>query len=340
MVHHLSLSIYPRITVSIYKDDNADSVFGESYISLRQRHKKLKEEDIAVCGCKFDASDPLTACGEGCINVWTSTECTLGYCQCAENCRNQRFQKREYAKTKLFRTEGRGWGLLADENIKAEQFIIEYCGEVISSEAAKERSQVYEAHELKDTYIFSLNSNYFIDATQKGSLARFINHSCRPNCETRKWTVLGETRVGIFAKQDISVGMELTYNYHFEWYGGANVRCLCGAANCSNFLGAKSQRFQECNHLWEDGDPRYLVDDIPTYDSSEDESVPVVSGTSGGNEQTAMFNENEGSMPKFEPSNSTSENYNIGSGSTTKTKFGTSAHLLTYSKKIKTSTWR
>jgi len=66
-----------------------------------------------------------------------------------------------------------------------------------------------------------------------------------PNCETSKWIVSGETRVGIFAKQDISVGMELTYEYNFEWYyGGANVRCLCGAANCSLFLGAKCRRFR------------------------------------------------------------------------------------------------
>nr|XP_016453217.1 PREDICTED: histone-lysine N-methyltransferase ASHH1-like [Nicotiana tabacum] len=223
---------------------------------LGRKHKKLKEEDIAICECKYDASDPESACGEGCLNVLTSTECTPGYCHCGENCRNQRFQKCEYAKTKLFRTEGRGWGLLADENIKAGQFIIEYSGEVISSEEAKKRSQAYEAHELKDAYIISLNANYFIDATRKGSFARFINHSCHPNCETRKWTVLGETRVGIFAKQDISVGTELAYNYNFEWYGGATVRCLCGAANCSIFLGAKSQGFQEYNHVWEDGDVR------------------------------------------------------------------------------------
>lgn len=65
-----------------------------------------------------------------------------------------------------------------------------------------------------------------------------------PNCETRKWTVLGETRVGIFAKVDIAVGTELAYDYNFEWYGGVTVRCLCGAANCSLFLGAKSQGFQ------------------------------------------------------------------------------------------------
>uniref|UniRef100_A0A3Q7IYV6 SET domain-containing protein n=1 Tax=Solanum lycopersicum TaxID=4081 RepID=A0A3Q7IYV6_SOLLC len=216
----------------------------------------------------------------------------------------KRFQKCEYAKSKLFRTEGRGWGLSADENIKAGQFIMEYCGEVLSSEAAKKRCLAYEAHKIKDAYIMSLNANYFIDATKKGSLARFINHSCQPNCETRKWIVLGETRVGIFAKRDISVGMELSYNYNFEWYGGAPVHCLCGAANCSLFLGAKSQGSrlaQECSTVLEEGNNRHIVENLPLYD---DESSPVISGTSGGNEHTKILNDGEGSTFQLEPTNS------------------------------------
>ncbi|KAL7587646.1 hypothetical protein Lser_V15G35670 [Lactuca serriola] len=240
--------------------------------SGRKQQIKKKDEDIAVCECKLDPGKTELACGERCLNVLTNTECTPGYCPCGTYCNNQRFQKCEYAKTKLFKTEGRGWGLLADENIKAGQFIIEYCGEVISSEEAKARSQTYEAQGLRDAYIISLNGSYFIDATRKGSLGRFINHSCQPNCETRKWTVSGETRVGIFAKQDICVGTELAYDYNFEWYGGVNVRCLCGAPNCSIFLGAKSQGFQEHNHVWEDGDDRYTVDEFPLYDSAEDEA--------------------------------------------------------------------
>jgi histone-lysine N-methyltransferase SETD2 len=66
----------------------------------------------------------------------------------------------------------------------------------------------------------------------------------QPNCETRKWNVLGEIRVGIFAKHDIPIGTELAYDYNFEWFGGAKVRCLCGALKCSGFLGAKSRGFQ------------------------------------------------------------------------------------------------
>ncbi|KNA24538.1 hypothetical protein SOVF_014760 isoform B, partial [Spinacia oleracea] len=247
------------------------------YIHLSQnefsyrKHKKQKEEDIVICECKYNPSDPESACGDGCLNVHTNTECTPGYCPCGEVCKNQKFQKCEYAKTKLFSTNGRGWGLLADEEIKAGQFIIEYCGEVISWKEAKRRAQAYETQGLRDAYIISLNASESIDATGKGSLARFINHSCHPNCETRKWTVLGEIRVGIFAKQDISVGTELAYDYNFEWYGGAKVRCLCGAASCSGFLGAKSRGFQEDTYLWEDDDDRYSVEKIPLYDSAEDE---------------------------------------------------------------------
>ncbi|RVW48860.1 Histone-lysine N-methyltransferase ASHH1 [Vitis vinifera] len=156
----------------------------------------------------------------------------------------QRFQKREYAKTKLFRAEGRGWGLLATENIKAGEFVMEYCGEVISRTEARGRSQVYVSQGLKDVYIIPLNARECIDATKKGNLARFINHSCQPNCETMKWSVLGEDRVGIFALRNISVGTELTYSYNFEWYSGAKVRCLCGATRCSGFLGGKPCGFQ------------------------------------------------------------------------------------------------
>lgn len=221
-----------------------------------RRHKKQKEEDIAICECRYNSDDPDSACGDRCLNVLTSSECTPGYCPCGIFCKNQKFQKCEYAKTKLFKTEGRGWGLLADEDIKEGQFVIEYCGEVISWKEAKRRSHAYEVQGLKDAFIICLNASESIDATRKGSLARFINHSCQPNCETRKWNVLGETRVGIFAKHDISIGTELAYDYNFEWFGGAKVRCLCGAVKCSGFLGAKSRGFQEDTYLWEDDDDR------------------------------------------------------------------------------------
>ena len=53
------------------------------------RHIKQQEEDIAICECKYDANDPDSACGEACLNVLTSTECTPGYCRCGLFCKNQ-----------------------------------------------------------------------------------------------------------------------------------------------------------------------------------------------------------------------------------------------------------
>uniref|UniRef100_A0A0D3FVX7 SET domain-containing protein n=1 Tax=Oryza barthii TaxID=65489 RepID=A0A0D3FVX7_9ORYZ len=239
---------------------------------LHRRHKRQKEEDIAVCECQYNLLDPDSACGDRCLNVLTSTECTPGYCLCGVYCKNQRFQKSQYAATRLVKTEGRGWGLLADENIMAGQFVMEYCGEVISWKEAKRRSQAYEnqggamAGALAD-----LDWRLLMDLRRGQGRTGLV----QPNCETRKWNVLGEVRVGIFAKQDIPIGTELSYDYNFEWFGGAMVRCLCGAGSCSGFLGAKSRGFQEATYLWEDDDDRFSVENVPLYDSADDEPTSI-----------------------------------------------------------------
>jgi hypothetical protein len=77
-----------------------------------------KDDDIAVCECQYKVDDPESACGELCLNSLTNTECTPCHCPSAEFCRNQRFQRCDYAKLKLVKTDGRGWGLIADQDIK------------------------------------------------------------------------------------------------------------------------------------------------------------------------------------------------------------------------------
>jgi histone-lysine N-methyltransferase NSD2 len=63
-----------------------------------------------------------------------------------------------------------------------------------------------------------------------------MNHSCDPNCITQKWTVNGDTRVGLFALRDVEPGTELTFNYQLESVGDIKKKCLCGAKNCSGHL--------------------------------------------------------------------------------------------------------
>lgn len=72
----------------------------------------------------------------------------------------------------------------------------------------------------------------------------FTDHSCAPNCETQKWTVNGDTRIGLFALCDIEPGEELTFNYNLASDGETRKACLCGASNCSGFIGLKAQKQQ------------------------------------------------------------------------------------------------
>ena len=86
----------------------------------------------------------------------------------------------------------------------------------------------------------SFDQNMIIDATT-GSIARFVNHSCSPNCRMIKWIVSGQPRMALFAgDRPIMTGEELTYDYNFDPFSAKNVqKCLCGSANCRGVLGPK-----------------------------------------------------------------------------------------------------
>lgn len=85
------------------------------------------------------------------------------------------------------------------------------------------------------------NHNLYIS---KVIMLLFTDHSCAPNCETQKWTVNGDTRIGLFALRDIESGEELTFNYNLASDGETRKVCLCGAPNCSGFIGLKAQKQQ------------------------------------------------------------------------------------------------
>ena len=63
------------------------------------------------------------------------------------------------------------------------------------------------------SYMFRIDSSSVVDATKQGSIARYVNHSCEPNCASRIITFEGKKKIVIFAQQDIAVGEELTYDY-------------------------------------------------------------------------------------------------------------------------------
>ena len=126
-----------------------------------------------------------------------------------------------------------GSGVYAARDIPKGTRIVEYLGDRISHAEADER---YEAKGQDDghTFLFVVSSKVVIDAGVGGNEARFINHSCAPNCET----VIEGGRVFIEALRDIGPGEELGYEYGLTWESTddpdelANYACRCGAAKC------------------------------------------------------------------------------------------------------------
>jgi histone-lysine N-methyltransferase ASH1L len=98
---------------------------------------------------------------------------------------------------------------------------------------------------FKCYYLMSFDQHMIIDAT-KGSIARFVNHSCKPNCKMVKWIVGGKPRMALFAgDKPIMTGDELTYDYNFDPFSAKNVQeCRCGSDNCRGVLGPKPKDFK------------------------------------------------------------------------------------------------
>merc|ERR1712137_1474279 len=94
----------------------------------------------------------------------------------------------------------------------------------------------------KNFYIITIGGGKYVDASFKGNLGRFINHSCNPNCRPEIWLVRGQKCVGIFALRKIEPGEELTFDYRFERIGTTKQKCHCGEKNCRGYLGAKAPK--------------------------------------------------------------------------------------------------
>uniref|UniRef100_A0A8C0UF96 Histone-lysine N-methyltransferase, H3 lysine-36 specific n=1 Tax=Cyanistes caeruleus TaxID=156563 RepID=A0A8C0UF96_CYACU len=194
--------------------------------------------EIPRCNCKPTDENPCGLDSE-CINRMLLYECHPMVCPAGERCQNQCFSKRQYPEVQIFRTLARGWGLQAKTDIRKGEFVNEYVGELIDEEECRARIRYAQEHDITNFYMLTLDKDRIIDAGPKGNYARFMNHCCQPNCETQKWCVNGDTRVGLFALVNIKAGTELTFNYNLECLGNGKTVCKCGAPNCSGFLGVR-----------------------------------------------------------------------------------------------------
>jgi hypothetical protein len=143
------------------------------------------------------------------------------------------------------RAGAKGFGLFAGQDLKAGQFVIEYLGEVLEEEEYHRRKEYFIETGQRHYYFMNVGNGEVIDASRRGNLGRFINHSCEPNCETQKWVAHGELAIGLFTLDDIPAGAELTFDYNFERYGDKVRAVRCGWGG-----GAKHLRGSAVRHRW------------------------------------------------------------------------------------------
>jgi histone-lysine N-methyltransferase SETD1 len=146
--------------------------------------------------------------------------------------------KKRKKPVRFARSAIHNWGLYAEENISANDMIIEYVGEKVRQQVADMRERQYLKSGIGSSYLFRIDENTVIDATKRGGIARFINHSCTPNCTAKIIKVDGSKRIVIYALRDIERDEELTYDYKFEreWDSDDRIPCLCGSTGCKGFL--------------------------------------------------------------------------------------------------------
>ncbi|XP_048647217.1 histone-lysine N-methyltransferase 2B [Marmota marmota marmota] len=136
----------------------------------------------------------------------------------------------------VYRSAIHGRGLFCKRNIDAGEMVIEYSGIVIRSVLTDKREKFYDGKGI-GCYMFRMDDFDVVDATMHGNAARFINHSCEPNCFSRVIHVEGQKHIVIFALRRILRGEELTYDYKFPIEDASNkLPCNCGAKRCRRFL--------------------------------------------------------------------------------------------------------
>ncbi len=132
-----------------------------------------------------------------------------------------------------------GTGIFATQNIKKGTKIIQYIGDKVTKSEGDRRSALrikkyLDSSKTGSVYIFELNKKYDIDGNVKRNKARYINHSCDPNCEVD----IVNNEIWISSIKNIKKGKELSYDYGYEFDKDdfRDHTCKCGSKLCIGFI--------------------------------------------------------------------------------------------------------
>jgi AWS domain/SET domain len=164
------MSQYLQQTVTIPCRDN---------IYTHRKPKKLYEDDIMVCQCKPASQKGISCHHEDCLNGMLNIECVNGFCDCGKECKNQRFQRRQYSKFEVRRAGLKGFGLFALEDIKKGAFIVEYVGEVLDEEEYLRRKEYYHSVGQRHYYFMNIGNGEVCPLPSfRASLLSLCHGSC------------------------------------------------------------------------------------------------------------------------------------------------------------------
>jgi hypothetical protein len=142
------------------------------------------------------------------------------------------------------RSKIQGRGVYASRAIAEGERIIEYTGLLITNQEADAQCDD-EGMRRHHTFLFGVDDEFTVDGANGGNEARFINHSCEPNCES----VIEGRRVFIDALRDIGAGEEVAYDYWYTTDRGYTLQdlrriypCRCGATTCRGTLARPPRR--------------------------------------------------------------------------------------------------
>lgn len=204
------------------KRKNRESISPLSFGGGGPQYYSATEEGV----CCLNDNCILYACREEC-----SSRCPAGMA-----CGNRRLQRKQFPTTEVFDAGSKkGRGLRILQSCRRGDILCEYTGR---AQRAKHLNALFRRYQWdRRLYILALGDGVYLDARRKGGKARFINHSCQPNCKMERWKVRGILRAAVVALRDISAGEELTFDYQWERKRGrAPTVCHCGSPQCRGTL--------------------------------------------------------------------------------------------------------
>ncbi|KAM8839649.1 histone-lysine N-methyltransferase 2C isoform 3-T3 [Synchiropus picturatus] len=148
-----------------------------------------------------------------------------------------RWMKSEWrANVYLGRSRIQGLGLFAARDIEKQTMVIEYTGTILRNEVAIRKEKVYRSQN-RAVFMFRIDSEHVVDATLTGGLARYINHSCDPNCVAEVVTFERGYKIIISCVRRVEKGEELCFDHQFDPVEGQQkIACHCGAPECRKWI--------------------------------------------------------------------------------------------------------